>query len=238
MKAFCCWSGGKDSALSVYRILQNPAIEITHLLNMLAEDGNYSRSHGLHTELLRAQSMALCIPVVQGKTTRETYEQEFKKVVLGLKKEDVEAGIFGDIDLQVHRDWVERVCSETGITPILPIWKGDREALINEFIDAGFKTIVVSTNTNRLGKEWLGRQIDKEFVAELKALGNIDLCGEDGEYHSFVYDGPIFKEPVNFTVGEKVLKGNRWFLEIKALMTEECHCQNVKKLKDDLQPST
>lgn len=243
MKAFCCWSGGKDSALSVYRVLQNPQIEVTHLLNMVSGDGKYSRSHGLDAELLRTQSVAIGIPIIQRKTTRNgkdagatgifpepripnpepripnTYEQEFKKVVLELKNEaclvkDVCAGIFGDIDLQVHRDWVERVCLETGITPILPIWKGNREKLINEFIDAGFKTIVVATNANRLGKEWLGRQIDKEFVAELKALGNIDLCGEDGEYHSFVYDGPIFKKPVKFTVGEKVLKDKRWFLEI------------------------
>ncbi|MBU0599284.1 diphthine--ammonia ligase [bacterium] len=221
IKAFCCWSGGKDSALSLYRAQQDQQIEVTHLLNMLAEDGEHSRSHGIRAELLKTQASAIDIPIVQRKATARgaisgnTYEQEFKKVVLELKDTGVDAGIFGDIDLQVHRDWVERVCKEIEITPILLLWKGNREELITEFIDVGFKTIVVTTNANYLGKEWLGRQIDKEFVAELKALGNIDLCGEDGEFHTFVYDGPIFKHPVKFTVGEKVLKDNRWFLEIK-----------------------
>ncbi|MFH1564155.1 MAG: diphthine--ammonia ligase [Nitrospirota bacterium] len=221
IKAFCCWSGGKDSTLSLYRARQGQQIEVTHLLNMLAEDGEHSRSHGIRAELLKTQASAIGIPIVQrkattrGVTSENTYEHEFKKAVLELKDEGVNAGIFGDIDLHVHRDWVERVCREIGITPILPLWKGNREELITEFMDAGFKTIVVATNANRLGEEWLGRQIDKEFVAELKALGNIDLCGEDGEFHSFVYDGPIFKHPVKWTVGKKVLKDNHWFLEIK-----------------------
>jgi len=217
MKAFCCSSGGKDSVLSLYRALQNPEIEVTHLLNMINEDGLRSRSHGIGVELLKLQASCFGIPIIQRKTTWDTYEQEFKNAVLGLKNEGVSSGIFGDIDLQAHRDWVEAICSQMNIAPILPLWKGEREGLINEFINVGFKAIVVATNSERLGKEWLGRQIDKEFIANLKALGNIDLCGEDGEYHTFVYDGPIFKKPVDFIMGNKVLKDKHWFLQLKSI---------------------
>ena len=213
MKAFCCWSGGKESALSFYRA-EKSGVNISYLLNMISEDGKHSRSHGINSNFLRLQAEAIGIPIVQRRATWEIYEEEFKKAISDFKKENIQAGVFGDIDLQEHRDWVERVCKDVGIRPILPLWKGKREELLEEFINLGFKTIVIATQASFLGKEWLGRKIDEKFVEELKVMGGIDLCGEKGEYHTFVYDGPIFKNPVQFSIGKKTLKDKHWFLEL------------------------
>jgi uncharacterized protein (TIGR00290 family) len=179
MKTFISSSGGKESVLACYRAMQDPDVEISYLLNMASEDGRRSRSHGISSDLLRAQAEAIGVPIAQRKTTWETYEEEFKVAVSNM---DVAAGVFGDIDVVEHREWVERVCEEVGIKPILPLWKAEREELLVEFIDRGFKAIVVSTS---LGQEWLGREIDNQFMADVKSLGGVDLCGENGEYYKF-----------------------------------------------------
>ncbi|MEW6189247.1 MAG: diphthine--ammonia ligase, partial [Actinomycetota bacterium] len=205
---------GKETSLSCYKVMQKQDIKVAYLLNMISEDGKHSRSHGVSSTLLRLQARAIGIPIVQRKIAWENYEEEFKKAMSDFKKEGIRAGVFGDIDLEEHRDWVERVCKEMGIRSILPLWKARREELLEEFIQVGFKAIVVATNADFLGKEWLGREINKGFIEELKALRNVDLCGEKGEYHTLVYAGPIFKKPLEFTVGEKVLKDKHWFLEL------------------------
>jgi uncharacterized protein (TIGR00290 family) len=214
MGVFISWSGGKESSLSCFRVMQNQNLKVEYLLNMITEDGKHSRSHGLSVNLLKLQAEAMEIPIVQRKVTWEGYEEEFKKALLSFKARGIQAGVFGDIDLKVHRDWVERVCKEVGIQSILPLWKEKREELLNEFIQAGFKAIVVSANTDFLGREWLEKEINKRFIEELRIKGDIDFCGERGEYHTFVYDGPIFKKPVEFTIGKKVLKDKHWFLEL------------------------
>ncbi|NQT07246.1 MAG: diphthine--ammonia ligase [Candidatus Omnitrophica bacterium] len=217
MKAFISWSGGKEASLSCYKAMQDRNIEVACLLNMTSEDGRLSRSHGVDSRLLKKQAEAMEIPILQRKAAWQTYEEEFKKAVSLLKRDGVEAGVFGDIDFQEHRDWVERVCGEVGIRPILPLWQRKREELITEFIKTGFKAIVVATQASYLGKEWLGREIDEKFVKDLKSVEGVDLCGEKGEYHSFVYDGPIFKKRVGFEIGKKVLKDERWLLEAASL---------------------
>ena len=213
-KTFCCWSGGKESALSFYRAKKS-GLDISYLVNMVSTCGRRSRSHGIDTNCLRLQSEAIGVPILQRRTSWQNYEDEFKKAVTGLKAQGIKKGIFGDIDLKAHRDWVERVCGELSIKPILPLWKEKREELVEEFIQAGFRAIVVATQADFLGRVWLGRRINKEFVEDLKAMSSVDLCGENGEYHTFVYDGPIFKSPVEFTPGKKTLRDKHYFLEIK-----------------------
>ncbi len=213
LKAFVSWSGGKDSTLACYRAMIN-GIEVVYLVNMLSEDGIYSRSHGISSEVLKAQAEAIGIPIIQKKTTWESYEEEFKNTIMQLKKEGVSAGVFGDIDLQEHRDWVTRVCMETGIEGILPLWNEEKEKLLRDFINHGFKAIVCSTNASFLGSEWLGREVDSDLIRDLKTSGNIDLCGERGEYHTFVYDGPIFKFSVKFFKGKLIKKDKKLFLEV------------------------
>ena len=214
MKAFVSWSGGKETSLACYKAMQDRNLRVKYLLNMVSEDGSHSRSHGIRSALLRVQSDAMDIPIIQRRASWKNYEEEFKKALSQFKKEGIEVGIFGDIDFSPHREWVERICGETGIKPLLPLWEEDREKLLKEFIRAGFKALVVATQADFLGSEWLGRRIDEEFIENLKRLGNIDLCGEKGEYHTFVYDGPIFRRPVGFVVGEKVSRDKHWFLEI------------------------
>lgn len=213
-KAFCCWSGGKESALSFYRA-KNSGYDIYCLLNMISEEGNHSRTHGIDSCWLRFQSESIGLPIIQRRASWQNYEREFKKAISELRKKDIGAGIFGDIDMQHHRDWVERVCKESGIEPVLPLWLQPREELLNEFIQAGFKTIVVATQSAFLGSEWLGREINNEFIKALKELGTVDLCGEKGEFHTFVYDGPIFKRPVEFISGKEILRDKNWFLQFK-----------------------
>ncbi|MEW6102563.1 MAG: diphthine--ammonia ligase [bacterium] len=214
MKAFVSWSGGKESNLACYRAMQNQEIEVSYLLNMTSEDGSRSRSHGISSDLLRKQAEAIGIPIIQPYVNWEGYEAEFKKALANLKEKGVSCGVFGDIDVLEHRDWVERVCNDMGIKPILPLWKNEREKLMLEFIRVGFKAIIVACNPNFLGIEWLGREINEGFINDLKALP-IDLCGENGEFHTFVYDGPIFKNPIEFIKGKKALEDKRLLLEVK-----------------------
>lgn len=212
-KAFCCWSGGKESCLALYKSLK--ILNVVYLVNMISEDGVYSRSHGVKAELLKLQAEAIGIPIIQRATTWENYEHEFKSVVLDLKKKDVNIGVFGDVDLQEHRDWVERVCNEIKIRPVLPLWNEDEEKLLKEFIDVGFKATVCAVNSKFLGKEWLGCKINGKFIKDLKSQGNVSFCGEHGEYHTFVYDGPIFKKTIKITTGKKTFKNGHWFLELE-----------------------
>jgi uncharacterized protein (TIGR00290 family) len=213
MKTFCSWSGGKDSAMAFYEAVKS-GMEITHLLNMATENGEHSRTHGLTSELLASQAEALNTSLIQQNASWDTYEEEFKKALAGIKEGEALRGIFGDIDMIEHRNWVERVCLESGVEPVLPLWLKEREELLVAFIDAGFKAVVVATDARYMGEEWLGREVNRAFINDLKSFGNVDLCGEKGEYHTFVYDGPIFVKPVKFSIIRKALIDPYWFLEM------------------------
>ncbi len=213
LKAFVSWSGGKESAMSLYKAI-NKGINIQYLLNMISEDGKYSRSHGLSSNILKIQAKNIGIPLIQCRSSWKDYEENFKKTVLKLKKEGIEGGVFGDIDLPEHREWVERTCKDLRIKPALLLWKENQEKLLKDFVTLGFKAIVVTVRRDLLSQEWLGHQINERFINDLKALNNVDLCGEKGEYHTFVFDGPIFKKRLKFTLGKKIIKNNHCFLEI------------------------
>lgn len=215
IKAFVSWSGGKDSALAYYNVMKNHKVKVECLLNMLSENGTHSRSHHLPRCVLKAQAEAMGIPIVQRQATWEGYEEEFKKTLEVFKEEGIQAGVFGDIDVQEHRDWVERVCKETGLNAILPLWQRTRELLIEEFISVGFKAIIVMVKPECMGGECLGRKIDWQFIQDIRHLAQVDLCGENGEYHTFVYDGPLFKRKIEIIESESVLESGAWFLKIK-----------------------
>ena len=216
-KAFVSWSGGKDSCLACYRAVNN-GVKVCYLLNMVTEDGKLSWSHGLSVELLKTQAEAMGIPLVQRRTTGTNYETEFKNAVRAFKQEGITAGVFGDIDFEEHRKWVERVCSEASAIARLPLWGEDQEKLVREFIASGFESVIVATKADLLGEEWLGRRIDLAFLADLNELRktkDITPCGEAGEYHSYVINGPLFKKRVDILEAEKELKDGHWFLRIK-----------------------
>ena len=214
MKAISLWSGGKDSCFACYKAKQQ-GYQIISVVNFTDSDGVNSVSHGLSADIIQRQAGLIDIPLLQKTMPKKGYKDAFKVLIEELKaKEGIEGIIFGDIYLQEHRDWIDKVCDELKVEAILPIWVKDTEKLVNEIIDSGFKSIVVSANKDILGEEWLGREVDDRFIRDLKSIGNIDLCGEKGEFHTFVYDGPIFREKIRFNKGEKRLQNNRWFLEI------------------------
>lgn len=216
MKVFVSWSGGKDCMLALNRIIQEDKHQVHSLVNMCSPDGKHSGSHGIKSELIKEQANCLGINIIQQTVTSEGYEANFKAVISNLKTEGVRAGVFGDIYLQPHRDWIDRVCAEMDITPIYPLWLNNTNDLLEEFIHKGFKTLVVSVNSDLLSKDWLGREFDNRFMEEIKQLPNIDACAENGEYHSFVFDGPIFKKALNLLPGETRFENKHWLLNIKA----------------------
>jgi len=220
MKVVSLWSAGKDSCFACYRAMVS-GHEVSALFNFTQADGQDSLSHGLSSEVIRQQAELTGIPIIQKAIPKEAYRDEFKRLITEYKdKEGIRGIIFGDIYLQEHKDWIDRVCRELGVEAILPLWGRDTKELILEIINSGFKAIVVSTGAGILGKEWLGRKIDNEFIEELSP--EIDPCGEKGEFHTFVYAGPIFKKPVDFILGERIKKDNHWFLEILPKDTEIC----------------
>lgn len=201
--------------LALYRALHNKEHEVSHLINMCDTDGGYSRSHGMRKHLIVEQAASIDIEIIQPKSDFKLYEFQFKAVIETLKGKGIRGGIFGDIYLQSHRDWIERVCSEMEIQPFFPLWDNNTSDLLYEFVNAGFKTIVVSVNAKNLPQSWLGRDIDYHFADDILKLDGIDPCAENGEYHSFVYDGPIFTKPVAISMGQQYFKDNHWFLDLQ-----------------------
>jgi len=212
VRVLCSWSGGKESCLACYQAMQE-GHEVTSLLTVVTTTGNYTRSHRLSAELLMAQSQAVGIPLYQRRASWNTYEREFTRALTSLKRKDIEGGIFGDLALDEHREWVERVCTEAGIVPLLPLWGMERKNLLRAFMTAGFEAIVVAVRNDIMDDHWLGRQIDEDFVAQMEKRG-IDVCGENGEYHTLVIDGPIFKRRIALGETKMSRRGTMTFLQV------------------------
>lgn len=190
---FCSWSGGKDAYLAFARSVAAGGLPEA-LVCMLHESGEVSRGHGLPLALLEAQAAALGVKLVTRATTWDDYEATFIGVLHELRAAGVEAGVFGDIDLEPHREWVERVCRVAGLSCHLPLWKEPRRALVAELIAGGVRATVVAVDAARLGPELLGRELNDDLVAELEAAG-CDVCGEEGEFHTMVTGGRSSPSP-------------------------------------------
>jgi len=211
-ECFCSWSGGKDSCLALHRSIK-AGMKPSVLLTMLTEEGRRSRGHGLTLGVLQAQAASMGMRLVTKATSWDDYERNFLEEARKLRAEGVSAGVFGDIDLAQHRDWVEDVCSRAGVDAELPLWNVGRDELLEELVSQGFKAIVVSVKDGILGKRWLGRTLDRNMVAVFKSSG-IDPSGEAGEYHTCVVDGPSFSHPVRFEQGDSTLRDGYWFLDL------------------------
>ncbi|MEE8618511.1 MAG: diphthine--ammonia ligase, partial [Dehalococcoidales bacterium] len=215
-QVFTSWSGDKDSCLACYQAV-NSRLKVRYLLNMVTEDGRRSWTHGQSVELLQSQSQAIGIPLIQRQTTMANYEAEFKDALLSLKQKGVTGGVFGDIDLEEHRHWIERICGEVALTPHLPLWGQAQEKILGSFITSGFEAVVVVTKADLFGEEWLGQKIDLDFLSylsELRQRYGIQLCSEAGEYHTFVTDGPLFDQRIEILETNTVLREGYWSLEI------------------------
>jgi len=205
------WSGGKDSCFACYRAMCR-GYDISYLVNFISKEYKRVSFHGTEDKLIQLQAEALGIHLLQKETTGNGYEQEFKEAVRSLIPNGIKGMIFGDIYLQEHKDWVERVCGELGIEAVEPLWGEEPERILLEFIDGGFEAIIVSAKADLLGKEWIGGKVDREFFKYLKE-NSIDICGENGEYHTFVVDGPMFKKRIRITESKSITREGYWFLD-------------------------
>jgi uncharacterized protein (TIGR00290 family) len=210
------WSGGKDSCLACYKAIKQ-GYNVKYLLNFISKEFKRCCFHGIEAKLIQLQAKLIGIPLIQKEVTADMqeYEKEFKVAVSGLK--DIKAMIFGDIYLEEHLNWVKRVCQNIGISAIEPLWNSLPSDLAEEFINLGFKAVVVSCQADKFGKDFVGREVDKELLDELKSR-NICPCGENGEFHTLVVDGPIFKRRIEILESEPVFKEGfwkYWFLDIK-----------------------
>jgi len=210
----CFWSSGKDSCLALYKTIQD-GYKIRYLLNFISHEYKRVSFHGAKAELVILQAAALGIPLLQKETTKDNYEEVFKKSLKELKEKNINQVVRGDIHLQDLMDWVENICGTEGVSVLSPLWKKPTQVLLKEFIESGFKAIITSAQANKLDQSWVGRTIDKKLISDLEKLGNVDLCGENGEFHSFVYDGPIFSKRISITKTDKVLINGFWFLDIQ-----------------------
>jgi diphthine-ammonia ligase len=179
---------------------------------MLHEDGDRSRGHGLPVALLEAQAAALGIPLVTGATSWDDYEATFVGVLHDLRRQGVEAGVFGDIDLEGHRVWVEEVCDVAGLSCHLPLWQEPRRRLIGELLAGGVRATVVAVDAAKLDASFLARELTLELVAELEAAG-ADACGEGGEYHTMVTAAPLFSAPVPLFWNGREERDGHWVLK-------------------------
>jgi len=218
MKVIASWSGGKDSCFACYRALAQ-GYEVSHLVNFISREFRRVSFHGTRAHLIYRQAQAIGIPLVQRTVPPDMslYERTFKKAVSALKRNGVEGMVFGDIYLQEHKDWIEKVCGELGITPFLPLWGIVPEQVLSDFIEAGFEAVVISAKADIFDEKWLGRRVDRSLLFDLKKLGEgkeLDVCGEHGEYHTLVVDGPLFRKRVQVTYGVRVQRNERWFLDI------------------------
>jgi uncharacterized protein (TIGR00290 family) len=193
--ALVSWSGGKDSCLAMWRARQS-GMSVRRLVTAMDESGSSSRSHGVPPELIVAQARALDTEIRFYDTSWKTYEEKFISVLKEAREDGIDHAIFGDIDLVPHRDWEEKVCAQAGLQANLPLWDEPRIKLVDEFLSLGFKAVVVCVNRNYLSEDFCGREFDAAFLADLPP--DVDACGENGEFHTYVYDGPAFAKPVAF----------------------------------------
>jgi len=213
MSYISSWSGGKDSCFACYLALDE-GYEISHLANFISQEFKRVSFHGTESRLIQLQSQSIGIPLLQKETTPDGYEQEFKEAVQSLLPQGIKGMVFGDIYLDEHREWVERVCGELGIEAVEPLWGKSSEEVFADFVDAGFEAIIVSARAELIDEEWVGRRVDRNFLEYLKAK-NIDLCGENGEYHTLVVNGPLFKRRIGVTESRTINRDNYWFLDTR-----------------------
>lgn len=210
------WSGGKDGCFACWKAMSQ-GLEISYLLNMLEYGSTRSMSHGLNRELVVLQASALGLPILQQEATWETYEAQFKAALGQLKTRGISGLVTGDIYLQEHKDWTDRVCSEASFEAVLPLWQMDTSQLLSDFICSGFKAVIVGVKTEFFDETWLGRQVDDSLAADLKKLAaksNLDPCGEAGEFHTLVYDGPLFLQPIKIGKTDITARDGYLFLGI------------------------
>lgn len=206
-KAIFCWSGGKDAAFCLYQVLCAGRFEVKYLLTTLNADHKRISMHGVRESLLDAQAGAIGIPLLKmyvSEGTNAEYERQMEALLLQAKAEGVRHVIFGDIFLEDLRRYREQNLERVGMKAVFPLWEKDTRELIRDFLDTGFGAITCCVCDAYLDESYAGKILDEGFIARLPAT--VDPCGENGEFHTFCFAGPLFKAPVNFSRGTLVHK--------------------------------
>ncbi|GAB4045854.1 Dph6-related ATP pyrophosphatase [Spirosoma litoris] len=200
------WSGGKDSALALYHSLRSERWDIQSLLTSVNDLHGRVSMHGVRMELLYAQANRLGLPLqllrLPGDVSIETYDAQLQQVLQGFQQQGITHSLFGDIFLEDLRQYRESQLQRVNLKGGFPLWQRNTTELVHEFVDLGFRAVLVCVNEKQLGAEFVGRELDLDLLRDLPPT--VDPCGENGEYHSFVYDGPIFSHPIGFRKGEVV----------------------------------
>jgi len=207
------WSGGKDSALALQELRKDSQYHIAALLTTVTEGYDRISMHGVRRVLLERQAAALDLPLeivwIPKNASNEAYETRMGQALEKYKRAGANSVAFGDIFLDDLRQYRQEKLAQLDLQGLFPLWKRDTRQLAEVFIQAGFKAITTCVDTQVLGKVFVGRRFDADFLAELPA--SVDPCGENGEFHSFVYDGPLFKQGIAISLGEHVLREQRFY---------------------------
>jgi uncharacterized protein (TIGR00290 family) len=217
-----CWSGGKDSCLALHELRRDPLREVVALLTTVTEGYDRISMHGVRRVLLERQAASLGLPLeivtIPPACVNTEYEARMEAMLAKWKARGVNRVAFGDIFLEDLRAYRERNLARIGMEAIFPVWLRPTNVMVREFIALGFRAVTVCVDPKVLSESFVGREIDEKFVAELPA--GVDPCGENGEFHSFVFAGPGFAEPIAFTFGEKVLRDEFWFCDLLPAQSE------------------
>ena len=202
------WSGGKDSSLALYEVLKSKTRQVKGLLTTVNEAYNRVSMHGLRVDLLDAQAKSIGLPLhkiyLPKECPMEVYNQRMKEGMANIEKQGITQSVFGDIFLEDLRKYREEKLQEIAFEGVFPIWKKDTTQLIYDFEKLGFRAVIICVNAKKLDESFLGRELNTDLLHDLPP--DVDPCGENGEYHSFVFDGPIFNTPISFYKGEIVTK--------------------------------
>lgn len=205
-KSYLNWSSGKDAAFALFLLQNSKEIKVDKLLTTVNAEVDRISMHGVRNELLQLQAESLQLPLelieLEGDVSMETYNDKMESCVSHLQKQGFTHSIFGDIFLKDLREYREKQLAEVGMKAVFPLWGRPTERIMEDFLQAGFKAITVCVNEKELDRSFCGRIVDEKFLADLPS--GVDPCGENGEFHTFVYDGPVFKKPVAFIKGELV----------------------------------
>ncbi|MBD7983856.1 diphthine--ammonia ligase [Sporosarcina sp. Sa2YVA2] len=207
------WSGGKDSALAFYRAKQKGSVP-ERLLTMFEEDEERSKSHALPMEIIQAQANSIGIPLMIRGADWNSYERQFLDAMEECVQDGIPNGVFGDIDLEEHLKWVQTTCAKVGMKAIHPLWMEPRRKLLEEFVREGFEAYIIVVNTKMMPAKYIGRKFTIDLMNELEASG-IDSCGESGEFHTVVVDGPIFNERIALTFNGQRERDGYVFMDVE-----------------------
>jgi uncharacterized protein (TIGR00290 family) len=214
--AVVSWSGGKDSCLALHELQRAPGFRVRALLVTLTQEFDRISMHGVRRVLLERQAESLGLPLqlvfISRSAGNAEYEQAMGHSFVANREQGIETVVYGDLFLRDVRAYRERLLTRFGMSGIFPVWGRDTTRCIRDFIGLGFKAVIVCVDPSQLDASFAGRTIDEAFLADLPA--GVDPCGENGEFHTFVFDGPNFRQPVSFSIGEIVCRDSFWFCDL------------------------